>query len=317
MLRRNVLIFHSGALGDFVLTWPVAMALARIYPQSRVFYVTAGEKGKLAERVLGVEAKDAEGGWQHLFGDPGKLPEPVRRTLEGAQLVVNFVAGGPDAWVKNVRATSGGCDVTTIRPRPPEPTKEATHASQFLADQLGANRVVQSAVGQMIASANEKGAGSVWKGTGTTVVHPGSGSRDKCWPAAKWIELLAGLTTPVRVVLGEVERERFAATDLNALEQVAEVRWPATYLDLLAELATASAFIGNDSGPGHLAGIIGVPTVSLFGPTDPDVWRPMGPRVRVVRGVAIDRIGVEQVRNAWDAVRRQSPVTANSVADDD
>ena len=37
---RNILLFHAGALGDFVVTWPLALALARLHPQSRVFYVT-------------------------------------------------------------------------------------------------------------------------------------------------------------------------------------------------------------------------------------------------------------------------------------
>jgi hypothetical protein len=65
--RRNVLIFHSGALGDFILTWPLAVTLGRLLPQSRIFYVTHGEKGKLAEKVLGVESVDLESGWHHLF----------------------------------------------------------------------------------------------------------------------------------------------------------------------------------------------------------------------------------------------------------
>jgi ADP-heptose:LPS heptosyltransferase len=33
----------------------------------------------------------------------------------------------------------------------------------------------------------------------------------------------------------------------------------------------------------HLAAALGVPTVAVFGPTEPDVWRPLGPRVTVVR----------------------------------
>src|SRR5688500_10724765 len=66
MLRRNVLIFHAGALGDFVLSWPLALALGRLYPQSRVIYVTAGQKGALAERVLRVDSTDIESGWHEI-----------------------------------------------------------------------------------------------------------------------------------------------------------------------------------------------------------------------------------------------------------
>ncbi|HZZ41315.1 MAG TPA: hypothetical protein VFE58_00120, partial [Tepidisphaeraceae bacterium] len=102
-IRRNVLIFHSGALGDFVLSWPMAIAVGRVHAQSRVFYVAASEKGKLAERVLGVESRDVEGGWGHLFGDIEKLPEGVRKILAGARLVVNFVAEEKSQWVENVK----------------------------------------------------------------------------------------------------------------------------------------------------------------------------------------------------------------------
>jgi ADP-heptose:LPS heptosyltransferase len=41
-------------------------------------------------------------------------------------------------------------------------------------------------------------------------------------------------------------------------------------------------FIGNDSGITHMAAALGVPTVALFGPTDPKVWAPRGEHVTVV-----------------------------------
>jgi hypothetical protein len=45
----------------------------------------------------------------------------------------------------------------------------------------------------------------------------------------------------------------------------------------------AAAFIGNDAGMTHLAAASGVKTVAVFGPTDPAVWRPLGPNVEVVQ----------------------------------
>src|SRR5688572_9437367 len=96
-LRRNILIFHQGALGDFILTWPIALSLARIYPQSRVFYVTHAEKGRLAERALRVEWADAEAGWHGLFGGAGDapLPDAPARLLAGAHSVISFLSA-PD-----------------------------------------------------------------------------------------------------------------------------------------------------------------------------------------------------------------------------
>src|SRR5436190_11578963 len=74
-LRRNILIFHQAALGDFVITWPIAVAMGRMYPQSRVIYVTAASKGKLAEKVLGVESADVDAGqWHRLHAEGAELP---------------------------------------------------------------------------------------------------------------------------------------------------------------------------------------------------------------------------------------------------
>jgi heptosyltransferase-1 len=52
---------------------------------------------------------------------------------------------------------------------------------------------------------------------------------------------------------------------------------------LIALLRRASLFVGGDTGPMHLAALLGVPTVALFGPTDPARNGPYYRRTRVVR----------------------------------
>jgi heptosyltransferase-2 len=54
---------------------------------------------------------------------------------------------------------------------------------------------------------------------------------------------------------------------------------PAILAALLAEL---DAFVGADSGPAHVAAAVGVPTVTLFGPTDPRLTAPLGSRQRAL-----------------------------------
>ena len=51
---------------------------------------------------------------------------------------------------------------------------------------------------------------------------------------------------------------------------------------LVEQMLSASAYIGNDAGPTHLAAQLGLPTTALFGPTDPEVWAPRGPQVNVI-----------------------------------
>jgi ADP-heptose:LPS heptosyltransferase len=67
---------------------------------------------------------------------------------------------------------------------------------------------------------------------------------------------------------------------------------------LAALLARAGAYVGNDSGVTHLAAASGAPTIALFGPTDPRVWAPLGPRVEVIRGATMEGIAAGEVAAA-------------------
>ncbi len=57
-----------------------------------------------------------------------------------------------------------------------------------------------------------------------------------------------------------------------------------TLSETAALLGTLDLFIGNDSGPLHMAAALGTPSVGIFGPTDVLTYRPQGPRVGVVSG---------------------------------
>ncbi|MGC4056473.1 MAG: glycosyltransferase family 9 protein [Paludibaculum sp.] len=104
--------------------------------------------------------------------------------------------------------------------------------------------------------------------SGFAVIHPFSGGRTKNWPLARFQEVARLLPMPVQWCAGPEESldEAIRFNDLGDL-----ARW----------LATASLYIGNDSGISHLAAACGVPTVAVFGPTDPAVWAPRGRRVRL------------------------------------
>lgn len=134
---------------------------------------------------------------------------------------------------------------------------------------------------------------------GAIVLAPGSGGRAKCWPAALWLALAAHAALrehALEVVVGPVEIER---DDPRRWQWPRAVRFvvEAEPASLAARLESAAAFAGNDSGTTHLAAMLGVPTVALFGPSDARVWAPPGAHVAVVRGdgAAIDTIRLDAV----------------------
>ncbi|MGD0138395.1 MAG: glycosyltransferase family 9 protein [Tepidisphaeraceae bacterium] len=300
MFPRNVLIFHSGALGDFVQTWPLGLALGRLYPQSRVIYVTQRQKGVLVEKVLRLEFMDTELGWHHLFGDANRLPEVCRHKLASAHSIFTFIARPGDAWMQAAGSVAPGAQTISI---------EAGAVGQMV-DSLSGVPAVRAAVGQILASIAERGLHFPGPPVvGPVGIHPGAGSPTKCWPLDSYLELIDRLHDAghrCRIFLGEVEMERWPGEEIHRLQSADETVQPATYLDLFRELSACSAFVGNDSGPGQLAGIIGLPSVILFGSTDPAIWKPLGPRVGVLRREPLASLPAEQV---CQAVARTLPET--------
>ncbi|MGA3068284.1 MAG: glycosyltransferase family 9 protein [Tepidisphaeraceae bacterium] len=309
MLRRNVLIFHSGALGDFILTWPLALALGRLWPQSRIIYVTQKQKGLLAEKALRVEWTDAESGWHHLHANPADLPEKSRAQLDSAHAIFAFTPNPADPSIKAIQELAGSAQIIPVSVKPPEDFHQ--HASQYLLETLSPVPAVQSATQSFITSIAARGIsisrpGS--SGAGPTLIHPGSGSPSKCWPLENFLHLADKLNHENRrchFVIGEVERHRWPDADLHRLESAAPVIHPATYRDLLDAISSADLFIGNDSGPAHLAAIVATPTIVLFGPTNPAIWSPLGPRVTIIRRQPLQDLSVAEVESA---TRHPAPV---------
>ncbi|MCC6536652.1 MAG: hypothetical protein IT162_03820, partial [Bryobacterales bacterium] len=103
---------------------------------------------------------------------------------------------------------------------------------------------------------------------------PYSGSARKNWPLDRFLELAARLNVPPVFTAGP-EEELPAGVPQRRFDDVwALAQW----------FGTAALYIGNDSGPTHLAAAAGTPVVAIFGPSDERVWAPAGARVVRSRG---------------------------------
>jgi ADP-heptose:LPS heptosyltransferase len=135
------------------------------------------------------------------------------------------------------------------------------------------------------------------------VIHPFAAAPDKQWRAERFCEvarylslwnikplILAGPGDPVapfrehQVVQGSLEKTK-------------------------ALLSKAALFIGNDSGPAHMAAAFGIPSVVLFGPSNPAIWGPWQTEAEIVvapeglKQVSVSRViaAVERLRIVEEA----------------
>jgi hypothetical protein len=129
------------------------------------------------------------------------------------------------------------------------------------------------------------------------VIHPGSGGCVKRWPLDNFIDVIgraASLGLKGVLVTGEAEADIEAELKEFPLPAgwARASRLPAeTLAGLLAE---STHYIGNDSGPTHLAAACGALVLALFREDNLPAWRPFG-RTRVLSSPAVDRIPLAAV----------------------
>jgi len=74
--------------------------------------------------------------------------------------------------------------------------------------------------------------------------------------------------------------------------------------ELKSLIAGASLFLGNDSGPAHMAAAFGIPEVVIFGASDPAIWAPWRNNAEVLIGSeGIVSVSVRQVMDALERLR--------------
>lgn len=114
------------------------------------------------------------------------------------------------------------------------------------------------------------------------VIRTGAGQAVREWPRQRYGEIAARLR--IAGWAAQVIDEHY-----DSLDRLMEV------------LATADLFIGNDSGPGHLAALLGVPTFTVFGPQVPEAFHPAHPAARWIEGAPCPH------RPCFDACRFARP----------
>jgi heptosyltransferase-2 len=118
---------------------------------------------------------------------------------------------------------------------------------------------------------------------GEILVHTGAGQPVRVWPLERYRDLVARLRQKhyrVQVACDPDQQDWW----LKAGET--QLATPHTVTELLTLTDRAGAFIGNDSGPGHLAAFCGVPTFTLFGPQVPEWFAPLHPESQWLEGKA-------------------------------
>ncbi len=244
-----------------------------------------------------------------LFLDEVKKDSRMPALLGLHDRLVSCFAGGDRRAELRLAALCGAADAAFLPVRPP--TDFSGHLTELWMDLLGMGNSAQPWQAVPVPFIWQQEAKGILAEAGLdgalpyVVMHPGAGSPAKCWPAERFLELASRLHCPggepmqVAIIVGPVEVEQWGPHRLDALEhRRAVITWP-PLTGLAGLLAGSAGFVGNDSGPSHLAAAVGTPTVAIFGPTNPTHFAPLGPHVRTVQDESLANLPVASVLRAF------------------
>nr|PZN64213.1 MAG: lipopolysaccharide heptosyltransferase II [Sphaerobacter thermophilus] len=292
----RILVVKPCCLGDVLMATPALRALATHYPGAEIDVVTTDWSAP------------ALAGNPHvarIIPYPNRLPmvglhflaRTLRRTgydlgigLDPSPLVNVLL------WRSGIPVRAGidsaGRGIGLTHPVTPDPALHETEAYLAVLAAIGVPPAGTEPEYHPSAEARRSAAVIIPDDAPPTVVihpggavNPGTAMPAKRWPPERFAALADRLSTEagVRVILAGASSDRaaVAAVVRRAQAPVVNLCGRLTLDELAAVAERAALYVGNDSGTSHLAAAVGTPTVTIFGPTNPGRYRPLGPHARV------------------------------------
>jgi heptosyltransferase III len=299
-------ILQPGAIGDCILTLPLAefmkdcLELGGVDILGHTEYIGILPGRTCVDGICSIDSVDLH----RLFAETNTFDlvdgDALINVFGDYAWIVTFL-GEPDSNFEQNLIFTANCSrsaaVITLSIKPSE--KLSAHITDFYIQQLVAQsglplgpQLVQKAKSLIKATKADINRGrellkeiDIDFREKLVVIQPGSGGSHKCCHLDNFLsvaKVLASEGVEVIFLLGPAEMERLSTSAIGRIETISRILTNLSLADVLAVLSNAGGYIGNDSGITHLSAALGIRTVAVFGPTDPEVYSPIGPAVTAV-----------------------------------
>ncbi len=328
--RRSprILITRLSAIGDCILTMPLAVALRQAFPNALLAWAVEGVAGTMIEPHPAVDlalrlprqfTRSAAALWQlrqrllALHFDVAIDPQSLTKSalvawLSGARRRIGFarpVGRELAPWLHTELVTSRRTHVVDRYLELLQPLGTAASSVRFDFPRLESSDTAMGAALQKLQLDRP-----------FAVLNPGAGWESKRWPAERFAEVARQLDRAwnlASVVVWAGPQEQAWAEQIAGLAPNAALVAPSTtLLELAALLRQAVLFVGSDTGPLHMAAAVGTPCIGIYGPTRPQDCGPYGAGHQTVQAWYQGGSSRQRRQGANDAMR---DVPASGVID--
>jgi ADP-heptose:LPS heptosyltransferase len=251
MSIRRILVQEHQCIGDVLMLEPTLRALKKGYPNATIDLLCVEAVARLAQK-----AKLAD----HILVYPRQIPYKI-----SYDLVIDF--HGDIRRLKLLKKYnskyragfnfSGGARYLTHVVDYPYKNHQVERPFDLLT-LLGIN--IESIIPRL------EGLGSKFKIAKRILLHPGANNYYRMWPPEEW-----------RGLIGMLEADGYEVIWINPPGGHCNLdvkQFSGDLLELAELMQTAALLVGVDSMSGHLAGALGIPTLTIFGSQNPELTRP-------------------------------------------
>lgn len=311
---NSILAFRNDRFGEFLLTIPAFWMLKQNYPEAQLDLVVDENVRPLAQRIPFVNRLIVWENRKHRLGEILKFSQKLKRGRYGLSVIFNpsqelniisFLAGIP------IRA---GYDRKWgfLLNRKIKDSKE-----QGLRHEVDYNLELLNTIGIEVNPsvarfpleiknddfADERLTGLEISDNNFIVIHPWSSNPEKELRQDKFRQLSARLSREIhcRIVLIGGQEEAKRSGELCEGLPVIDLSGKTTLLELSGLLKRSKLLVSVDSGPMHLAAVLGTPVVAIFRKNPPAVsavrWGPVGAQHIIIENDTIKNVNLEEVLN--------------------
>ena len=299
---QRILVVKLDHLGDVILATPVFSNLRQAYPNAELHALTGIWSRVVTERHPDVnKVLDYNSPAFSRTGEPTSLKQTfqlyqqLRR--QKYDLMVELRGDWRTVWFAFLRLTPHRLSraFLQISNRLGRSQFSGTHETTRNLDVLrhaGISTPIQTATFSVTA-ADEKWTSDflatyeIDRDHPLVAIHPGSPIPLKRWLPERYAELADWLIARKRaqVLFVGVEAEVSVVTEIQGLmrSESINIAGKTSLTQLASILRSCNVFIGNDSGPMHLAAAVGTQTIGLYGPGDPTRFAPAGVNCQTIR----------------------------------
>lgn len=277
-MKENILVVRMGALGDTVVCLPLLLALKKKYN----VYFLGRMPGIFFLRDHVTKVYDIEEShWNWVFGEAAKINVNLIPTFH---IILAFISKYQDILKANFEKVFPSSKIF-IHPSLPSMDKGKTHILKYMFNKAKVSRLLVE--WEDIKSFIKDGLWDLRANQNKIIYHIGSGSAKK----NLGLEIWSKIEDQIRILLPSKEHKYLIGPDeLEILNPISDIRGidqkrfelslhPA---DLISLLQDTFLFLGHDSGPTHLAALLGIPTIAMFKESSIKTWRPLGKSVKVL-----------------------------------